>query len=47
MVIRSTAPNPDFKIGVKAPLSINPEHTPGFSPGSEWVDFRIILKEPL
>ena len=46
VLIRSTAPNPDFKIGVKAPLSINPEHTPalpgpglgspapGFSPGS-------------
>ena len=25
---------PIFKSGCKAPLSINPEHTPGFSPGS-------------
>jgi len=24
--------------GKKAPLSINPEHTPGFRPGVEWVD---------
>ena len=25
---------PIFKSGGKAPLSINPEHTPGFRPGS-------------
>ena len=36
----STAPNPAIKGGVKAPLSINPEQTPGFSPLCvEWVDF--------
>jgi len=27
------APNPDFKIGEKAPLSIKPSNTSGFSPG--------------
>jgi hypothetical protein len=27
------APNPDFQIGERAPLSINPRNTPGFSPG--------------
>jgi hypothetical protein len=29
---------PIFKSGLKAPLSINPEHTPGFRPGSRRVD---------
>jgi len=33
-LIRSTALNPDFKSGLEAPLSINPEHTPSLSPGS-------------
>ena len=33
-LIRSTAPHPDFQIGVKESLSINPEHTPGSRPGS-------------
>ena len=27
------APNPDFQIGKRAPLSIKPSNTPGFSPG--------------
>jgi len=30
----STAPNPSFRTGSKAPLSINPEQTPGFRPGN-------------
>ena len=29
----STAPNPAFRTGSKAPLSINPEQTLGFRPG--------------
>lgn len=25
-------------------LSINPEHIPGFSPGGEWVEFRVLVE---
>jgi hypothetical protein len=33
------APNPDFQIGERAPLSINPRNTPGLSPGFGFIAF--------
>jgi hypothetical protein len=48
-LIRSTAPNPDFQIGLRAPLSINPEplgYTRGLEPlGPELVAEGLVERQ--